>query len=176
MCSLYSSQIVLLLNNCSLYKCTTELITRKALPEDVPALQDIAESVWKTSLNFNDEINDTGTIFLVVEEQNTHEFGLKAYAIMKISAWNNTGILLEFAVRKEFRRRGIGRSLIEELRKKAHEKGIRAILIETQPGNLEANEFYNSLGLRICGYNDRYYTNRPETPRDIAIFYSIDII
>ena len=115
------------------------------------------------------------TIFLVSEDKDEHNREIVGFAVMKISSWNNTASLVEFAVRKDMKRIGMGNAIIGEIRRVASIKGLRSVIIETQPGNREANEFYSSIGLRICGYNDRYYSNRPESPNDIAIFYSLDI-
>lgn len=98
-----------------------------------------------------------------------------AYAMLRISPWNNTGILVEIAVRKDWKRTGAGKLLLDRMRNICLERGIRAIIVETQPGNEEALGFYKAMGMRICGYNDRYYTNTPGTPKELAIFYSLDI-
>lgn len=97
------------------------------------------------------------------------------YAIMKISGWNNSGFLIELAVRPDWKRNGTGKALIGRIRQICLEKGLRTVIVETQPDNTGAAGFYESMGMRICGYNDRLYTNTPSTARDIAIFYSMDI-
>lgn len=101
--------------------------------------------------------------------------GIAGYAIMRIHSWNKSWYLLELATSTEWKRNGIGMALLDELKKSSSSKGLRVVIIETQPGNSEANEFYGSMGLRICGYNDRYYTNRHENAEDTALFYSMGI-
>jgi hypothetical protein len=38
-----------------------------------------------------------------------------------------------------------------------------------------AMDFYPGIGLRMCGYNDRYYTNKPKNSHRMAIFFSLDL-
>lgn len=94
---------------------------------------------------------------------------------MRIHSWNRSGYLLEFATSNDWKRNGVGKALLDEIRKHCIRNGLRTVIVETQPGNREANEFYEAMGLRICGYNDRYYTNVPENAKDTALFYSLDI-
>ena len=58
---------------------------------------------------------------------------------------------------------------------RAREKELRAIIVETQLENKNAMDFYLKKGFRMCGYNDRYYTNIPKSSHDIAIFFSLDL-
>ena len=94
---------------------------------------------------------------------------------MRIHTWNRSGYILELAASSGWKKNGIGKALLDEIRKFCARNGLRTVIIETQPGNREANEFYEAMGLRICGYNDRYYTNAPENAMDTALFYSMDI-
>lgn len=94
---------------------------------------------------------------------------------MWIRKWNRTGYLVEIAVDRSRQRQGIGIALLDKLSSISAESGLRAIIVETQPSNRDAMDFYLSRGLRMCGYNDRYYSNRPESSKDIAIFLSLDL-
>ncbi len=64
---------------------------------------------------------------------------------------------------------------MEALSRHAVEKELRSIIVETQPSNRNAMDFYLSNGFRLCGFNDRYYTNKPVSSKDIAIFFSLDL-
>jgi len=65
--------------------------------------------------------------------------------------------------------------LISEFSKVAKENQLRAIIVESQPDNKDGMDFYLSNGFRLCGFNDRYYTNRSKSSREIAIFFSLDL-
>lgn len=112
---------------------------------------------------------------LIAESHRGCRGSIAGYAVMRIHSWNRSGYLLELAAGAQFKRHGVGRALLEGIKKAGSQKGLRAVIIETQPGNSEANEFYEAMGLRICGYNDRYYTNTPQNAGETALFYSMDI-
>ena len=96
-------------------------------------------------------------------------------ALMWVSRWNRTGYLVELAVDKSHRREGIGTRLMGVLKRRAKARRLRAIIVETQPDSKVAMDFYIKRGLRMCGYNDRYYTNRPSNSHQIAVFFSLDL-
>ncbi len=96
-------------------------------------------------------------------------------ALIWATDWNKTGYLAELAVSKEYQRMGYGSRIIDELAKRARRKGLRAIIVETQLDNKLGMDFYLKKGFRLCGYNDRYYTNNPNSSHAIAIFFSLDL-
>ncbi len=53
----------------------------------------------------------------------------------------------ELGVRPDYRKRGIGRSLMEELLKIAKKWNLDELWLGTEPENDAANHFYRSLGL-----------------------------
>ena len=150
---------------------------RKATPKDLEAVERIARQYWEPSVSYSVELSKDETVFIVAEKQYhvwkpTEIVGM---ALMWIREWNKTGYVAELAVDQERRRNGIGLRLVQELSNNAMNRGARAIIVETQPGNKEAMDFYLSNGFRLCGYNDRYYTNHPKSSKDIAIFFSLDL-
>lgn len=148
---------------------------RKARLEDLASISNIAKENWDTSLDYLREFDNQDTVILVAEAGQGCRTVITGYAIMKLASWNKTANLLEFAVRSDWKRGGVGKLIMQRIRKTAGESGIRAVLAETQPDNLVANRFYEAAGLRICGYNDRFYTNKPQTPKEVALFYSLDL-
>ena len=69
------------------------------------------------------------------------------------------GHIISIAVKKEFRRRGIGSMLlklfIEELRK----KNVRTVYLEVSTENKGAIKFYRKHGFRITGFIPKYYSD-----------------
>jgi len=94
---------------------------------------------------------------------------------MWVKTWNKTGYLVELAVDKSHQRKGIATKLVQSLAGRARKAGLRAIIVETQPSVREGMDFYLHNGFRLCGYNDRYYTNNPTTSKEIALFFSLDL-
>lgn len=100
---------------------------------------------------------------------------IAGFASARYWPWNRTSWIFQIAVDPSARRRGIGQRLMKEIERWSRRKGARALILETQPGNEQAVGFYQSLGFRISGYNDRYYTNAPQTGNDVAVFISKDL-
>jgi len=65
--------------------------------------------------------------------------------------------LLLFAVRPEYRRRGIGSQLLAWLESTATTAGIELIFLETRTGNATARAFYAARGYRELAKLPRYY-------------------
>lgn len=67
--------------------------------------------------------------------------------------------LMLLAVQPRYRRRSIGRALLEWLEKSCRTAGIESIRLEVRAGNLPARSFYRACGYRnltrISGYYDR---------------------
>jgi ribosomal protein S18 acetylase RimI-like enzyme len=57
--------------------------------------------------------------------------------------------LTELYVDETFRRRGIGRALIEQAERAAQERGAESLMLLTGGKNLAAQEFYRSSGYQV---------------------------
>ncbi len=151
--------------------------SRYATVEDVQVVSRIISQYWQPSLDYSAEVVKEDNIFLVAEYKD-EELGkpiLAGMALANIIKWNKTGYLLEIAVDKGNKRSGVGKTLIAGLSHIGKKRGIRSVIAETQPSNIVAMDFYISQGFRLCGFNDRYYTNTPKSSRDVAIFFSLDL-
>lgn len=96
-------------------------------------------------------------------------------ALMWVRRWNSTGCGVKLAVDRGHPRMDFAGMLISELARLAAEPSLRSIIVETQPANSNAMYFYPARGFRLCGYNDRYYTNTQNTSKDIAVFFYLDL-
>jgi ribosomal protein S18 acetylase RimI-like enzyme len=76
------------------------------------------------------------------------------------------GRVVNVAVDRGYRRRGIGRALMRHARQWAREQGLRLLQVEATTKNYPALCFYQKLGFQFCGFNDHYYLNQ-----DIALFF-----
>lgn len=66
------------------------------------------------------------------------------------------------AVDPEFRRHGIGRSLMENMLADAKSRGMRCSTLEVRSGNLGAIALYEQLGYSRCAIRKAYYPNNRE--------------
>jgi ribosomal protein S18 acetylase RimI-like enzyme len=155
-----------------------EFRVRKAATNDIESLEAVINQHWKVNVDHHQEMTNRDAILLVAEvvgESPSIGNPILGTGLMWVTNWNRTGYLVELAVGKEHQRKGIGKALIDEFARVAKEKQLRAIIVETQPDNKEGMDFYLANGFRLCGYNDRYYTNSPKSSHEIALFFSLDL-
>ncbi len=67
-------------------------------------------------------------------------------------------------VDKNFRRKGIAKSLVQECEKQAMKRGCRRVFSSVEPSNLASFQMHRSLGYIECGYVDHIWG---ENKRDI---------
>ena len=65
--------------------------------------------------------------------------------------------LLNLAVRPEFRRRGLGRRLVETMLAVGRRAGVATVFLEVRSGNVEARGLYLSFGFAVTGQRPGYY-------------------
>nr|WP_225650338.1 GNAT family N-acetyltransferase [Mesobacillus subterraneus] len=99
------------------------------------------------------------------------EFGEEEAAVMVIQhmEWNNTLLIHDLYVDDRFKKKGIGRSLIEVAKKRAAELGVRAINLETQTSNYPAIQFYMKSGFDLIGFNTISYSNEDVVKKEVRI-------
>ncbi len=66
--------------------------------------------------------------------------------------------ILYVAIRKDFKRKGYGSSLIIYLSKELNKRNIKTIFLEVRKSNLSAISFYLSLGFEEISVRKNYYT------------------
>lgn len=75
------------------------------------------------------------------------------------------------AVKRKFRRQGLGKLLLEEIRSFAIARGITRIHLEVRSENEAAVHLYRSFGFLEVGRRKNYY----EAPKDDAILFTFSI-
>ncbi len=151
-----------------------EARVRKATVEDIGGLERVINQHWRVNIDHNHELRNRDAVLLIAETTG-RQARIVGTGLMWITRWNKTGYLVELAVDKVVQRMGIGKRLISEFSKYARHHRLRGIIVETQPDNADGMDFYLANGFRLCGINDRYYTNSPKSSHDIAIFFSLDL-
>ncbi|WP_454190949.1 GNAT family N-acetyltransferase [Paenibacillus sp. Marseille-Q7038] len=101
--------------------------------------------------------------------------GLVGVVIAEEMQWNNTLLIWHFQVAEDYRRKSIGKQLINELTSLAKANRIRAINLETQNTNVDAISFYRKCGFEIEGVDLSYYTNNDALDGEVAIFMKCKI-
>src|SRR3989442_13772100 len=66
------------------------------------------------------------------------------------------------AIREVYRRRGIGRSLLDRILGKGQRSGARCAFLELRAGNHAALTLYAKCGFRVTARRERYYTEPME--------------
>jgi ribosomal protein S18 acetylase RimI-like enzyme len=90
--------------------------------------------------------------------------------------WNRSLWVWELHVADTYRRRGIGRQLVEALAEKGCAAGLRTLVCETQNTNVPAMCFYRKVGFRIEGIDLSYYTNDDFPDGEIAVFMKKSLV
>jgi len=83
---------------------------------------------------------------------------IAGFAIMRFG--DNQAHLFLLAVQPEYRRTGIGQSMMQWLEKSCRTAGIQAVRLEVRASNRVAMRFYRSLGYRFLGRVAGYYDRR----------------
>lgn len=91
-------------------------------------------------------------------------------AVIEPRWWNRTFFIWEFHVAEAYRRKGIGRHLMEAVVAEARQAGFRVVALETQSTNLPAISFYRSVGFEIDALDLSLYTNTDAINGEVAIF------
>lgn len=100
------------------------------------------------------QIQDQDTMVLVA----SREGAMAGFAIMRFGG--DQAHLFLLAVRPEFRRVGIGRSMMRWLEKSCRTAGIQTVRLEVRASNLAALRFYRKLGYRLIARVAGYYERR----------------
>lgn len=89
------------------------------------------------------------------------------YLFFKEIPETHTAWITVMAVRKNYRRQGIGSALIFAVQDWCRTNEAKRIMLELQSKNFPAVRFAQKHGFEFCGYNDHYFSNQ-----DIALFFA----
>ena len=136
--------------------------------KDIEAVSRIEEESipesW-SARSFEEALNSGNTCFIVCENGNT----LKGYIGMWISA--DEAEITNVAVDKDYRRIGVGRGLIEKLKEKGIDKGVRLFFLEVRESNDAARSLYKKCGFKEVGLRKDFYTR----PNEDAILMKFQV-
>lgn len=146
----------------------SEVTFRLALPTDLDEIcaleeQCFPEEPWSRQM-FEEELRNDMALFVVAEEQGTDGNGghcaEKDRVVGYIIAWVIAPVESQvgsIAVLPEYRRRGLGRQMLEILFAACRETGTRDTYLEVRVSNEPAIALYRSMGFENDGIRKRYY-------------------
>jgi len=140
---------------------------RKATPKDLSEIERLNNKYFKEIRDFKKIIKEKNDLFFVVKENNK----IVGFGGIHIFHWNNTARIIDIFIHPKHRRKGLGNKILSRIKKEAKNSGVRTIIAEA-PSLNNVLIVYLKNHFRICGFNDRYYTNEG---KEIAIFLSYDI-
>jgi len=145
-----------------------ETLIRKATIDDVRKLTGLNDKYFhEEGRNWEKLISDNNSEMYVIEKVND----IVGFTGIKIAKWNNTAHIIDIFIHPEERRKGYASKFLNKLLTVAREKGVRTLIAEA-PSLNPVLSLYLKSGFRICGYNDRYYSN---DGKEAAIFLSYDL-
>jgi len=80
---------------------------------------------------------------------------------------------MNLAVRRDFRRQGIGETLIRSVLKEARDKGGERATLEVRASNIAAIRLYQKLGFNVTGIRRNYY-DAPKEDALVMWLYDMD--
>lgn len=96
--------------------------------------------------------------------------GVRGFAAVEYEGWNERLNLWFLYIAPEWRRRGVGRALIERVETHGRRVGASHVWIETSSVNVPGVRAYERLGYSLCGADRTYYGEY--MPGETAIFLS----
>jgi ribosomal protein S18 acetylase RimI-like enzyme len=100
---------------------------------------------------------------------------LAGFAAAQYVAWNRRVVLWHLYVMPSYRRRGVGRQLLDALDAFAQSVNARCLWLETQNINYPAIQFYRRSGFTLCGFDNTLYDPETLTQEEVAVFFAREV-
>ena len=143
---------------------------RKMNTAHIPSVAEIEKecfsSPW-TQEGLAAEIENPSAEFFVLEAEGT----VAAYMGMHIVL--DECYIANVAVRRDFRKRGFGRRLVENALEVAKEKSCSFITLEVRVSNLAAISLYESCGFEKIGERKNFYTSPTENALIMTKYFEV---
>ncbi|WP_132004288.1 GNAT family N-acetyltransferase [Mesobacillus foraminis] len=103
-----------------------------------------------------DRISHSESVILIAYEGEKAAGFVQLYPTFTSIGMQKAYILNDLFVKKEFRRRGTGKALLDEAFQFGVNESIRFIILETAPENHAAKALYESMGMQTYNEYNRY--------------------
>ena len=94
--------------------------------------------------------------------------GVHGFAAVEHEEWNGRLNLWFLYIAPPWRRRGVGRALLDRVEAHGHEVGASHVWLETSSANVPGVRAYERMGFSLCGADSTYYERY--MPGETAIF------
>jgi len=139
--------------------------------EDISILFDLYRQFYMQSTNMeeakqflNERLIKNESVIFISEESNGMLTGfVQLYPIFTSVGMKRSWILNDLFVKKEFRKNGIAKMLIDRSKQLAIESNAAGLLLETSIHNEEGNALYPSVGFELERKSNFYYWRNPES-------------
>ena len=138
---------------------TIDLMQTDDLPEILAIEKESFSSPWTVGM-FTDELGNKLAQCLVIRINYEGKSFIGAYIIFRLIA--DEAHLHNLAVKNEFKRQGLAKSLMETMKNIAAQVGICARTLEVRESNKEAISLYRKCGFIVKGRRPLYYTDTHE--------------
>ena len=150
------------------------MMVRRMKPEDVPAVSEIEKASFSqpwSGQGFWDALANENAVFFVAEEEGTNGCGdcvpaILGYVGMYVSI--DEGEITNVAVASQFRGKGVGKALIQELLSYAATHKVTRIVLEVRQSNAPAIGLYTRFGFEKVGTRKGFYAF-PKEDADIMV-------
>jgi ribosomal-protein-alanine N-acetyltransferase len=133
-----------------------EILLRKMQATDIPEVLKIERISFTTSWSENAFLKEIHKLYSLTK---VAVLGDKVIGYICANYIMDEGHIMNLAVHHNFRRRGIGTKLVEEILDELKENDCRYIYLEVRFSNLRARNFYERFGFRVAGIRRNYYSS-----------------
>lgn len=147
-----------------------ELVVRRCRVDDLPALQAILEESPEAAEWHPDSLSETlqqYPKYFLIGRQDEETVGFIVGRQMV-----DEGEILNLAVRRGFRRQGVGKKLVQELLEVFLREKVVQVFLEVRASNQAAISLYQGLGFRQVGERRGYY----RSPEEAALLLAKRVI
>ena len=145
------------------------IVIRKMTEKDLLQVTEIEQETFSqpwSREDFLSSLNEANNDYLVAEEEGS----IAGYC----GYWGiaGEGYIYNVAVKKEYRKKGIGTIMLKNLLEESKSRGIESFTLEVRSSNDAAIHLYESLGFERAGIRKDFYTR----PKEDAVIMWLKLI
>lgn len=149
----------------------TELTIRELRESDIPFVIEIERisftTPWSEILFFNEIYKQRSIAKVAIMEETCSVQRVVGYICANHVA--DEGHILNLAVHPDFRKKGIAKTLVENILEELKETDCRFLYLEVRASNYAARELYEGFGFSVVGTRKGYYAE----PKEDAVIMSL---